>query len=147
MTSASSSSSLVGNGDDLLQAKRGESVKSWAISFKVLPICCAAWGRWRDGGNPAITSGWIGSGLYHDLNLGSLSHLFTGFIYHSIYRHRSQVMHFGKLQQVGLGLCQVCWLHSQNNWQLRGMKSKCLLEEDLSVWLGCTHPCDDFLMF
>lgn len=30
------------------------------------------------GGNPAITSGWIGSSLYHDLNLGSLSHYLRG---------------------------------------------------------------------
>lgn len=40
---SSSSCSRVGNGDDLLKPRRGESVSSLAISFSVLPICCAAW--------------------------------------------------------------------------------------------------------
>ena len=124
VTSASSSSSLVGNGDDLLQAKRGESVRSWAISFKVFPICCAAWGRrrywWKSSDHQRMDR----QQFVPWFKFRQFIPLFTGFIYDTIYRYRSQVIvwDFGKLQQVGLGLCQVCWLHSQNNWQLRGMK-------------------------
>lgn len=133
VTSASSSSSLVGNGDDLLQAKRGESVKSWAISFKVLPICCAAWrlmlqkSRDHQLRDRQMFVPWFRQELSHDL--------------------QDLIQKFWKLQQVGLGFCQGLLVASQNNWQLSGMKSKCLLEEDLSVWWGCTHPCDDFLTF